>query len=222
LSEVPNQITDIILNTPHIFRGRKDWDFLRHPWNYPLYELLGKILSPTSVLEFGTLLGWSLISLLNGSDNLDRIVFVDNESYTKQSNKLALENINWYLDKYKNGKRAHIEAFYSKYVLINRYPLQKYANTFDLIHVDGDHKYEGVMEDLNLTYSYNPKFILIDDMTHVRNADVRVAVDDWASYLGLEYILLDSFGGIAFIDLSKGKEIQKWKELLVDHGIPLV
>ena len=70
---------------------------------------------------------------------------------------------------------------------------------FDLLHIDGDHSYEGCMADLNLAKYSCVKWVLVDDYDW---NNVPVAVNDFArkNVLDVEHIK-DGFRGSALMKI---------------------
>jgi predicted O-methyltransferase YrrM len=62
--------------------------------------------------------------------------------------------------------------------LESTHALASLPTTFDLIHVDADHRYDAALHDIHLA-SKHTSAILVDDYTHLDS--VRQAVDDWVA-----------------------------------------
>jgi hypothetical protein len=74
---------------------------------------------------------------------------------------------------------------------------------FDLISIDGDHRYEYVKEDLNNTIKFKPKVIIIDDYNHRYNFEEREdqygvtrAVDEFVKENNFKLIVHKKANGI--------------------------
>jgi hypothetical protein len=69
------------------------WDWFEAPTNYPLHAKILGALGPRRYVEFGTHLGYSLVSALAGAPSIREVAWADNESYIPDSNRLASENM---------------------------------------------------------------------------------------------------------------------------------
>lgn len=147
-----------------------------------IYYYLGKLFKPKRILEIGTYIGRSLIWLVLGSGQVELVVSVDNESYTPNSQSIAKQSLHDF------GFRGN-----SVFIVGNtkdksvKDQLRKF--TFDLIHIDGDHSYEGCLNDLKLSWELlDSKGIVI---VHDYDASqVRKAVSDFCKEVNRTYIVI--------------------------------
>ena len=63
--------------------------------------------------------------------------------------------------------------------LMDSQQLTKLLQSYDLIHIDGDHSYEGCLRDLKLCLPYVKKAIILDDYYYI--AEVKKACDAFAN-----------------------------------------
>ena len=123
---------------------------------YEHYYSLSQKYKPESILEIGVRYGYSLCSMVAGS--IDTVKYVegwDNDSYSFQSIKIAKDNLVDHLQ-YK-GTYKFMKAD-SHEVALNQH--------FDLIHIDGDHSYQGKLLDLELVKNIC-KTLIVDDYHHI-------------------------------------------------------
>lgn len=159
----------------------KEW--LKDPNHYPKYELVWKELNPNRVLEIGTYLGMSLMALVAACDNIHWIDFVDNETGLTNSNELALENINWAV---KNSSRIDNRTKLFIFPWTDTKEIVDKVNFFNVIHIDGDHRYEPCKKDLEFSLSLKPQFIIGHDF-HLEGSGVERAVRDVCQKEGLTF-----------------------------------
>lgn len=196
-------------------------DFRAEKWfsasnYYPYYEEVARILEPKCLLEIGSLLGFSLIAMLKGARSLEEIVWADNESYIGHSNQLCYENLQFYMDIYEPvNRQIRLSKFKNRYDLL---PL-KHTTKVDLIHIDGDHAFEGKLQDLTLCYCLSPAYMMLDDYNNKSEPDVRRAVDYWAASMHLDFFVIDTYHGLAFFDFSEAKNA---KELFENARLPVL
>ncbi len=149
---------------------------------YPWYAKIFKVVDPHSILEVGTFLGYSLAVAAYSLPNLQSINFVDNETYSIGSNQLAIENILCSRKMAKFEKLRELEAF----------PCYEYFDHgFDLIHVDGDHTYNGVYRDMEYANHFKYSIMIGHDYTLIK--DVENAVKDFCNKNKLTHIVLPEF-----------------------------
>jgi len=89
-SSINNKIKDASSHAHHLFDVNVDW--MHHPRSYAYYYTYGATFKPRSILEFGVGFGFSLLSMLSGSDIVEFICGVDDEIYVPNSNQIA-ENV---------------------------------------------------------------------------------------------------------------------------------
>jgi len=132
---------------------------------YEWYYSISKSIKPKSILEIGVRYGFSLCSMalgcdkdvyLEGWDNLNPEYVGD-----KQVLDYAVNNIE------SIGYKVNLK-------IIDSHDVDKMDITFDLIHIDGDHSYEGALSDMELV-KHNTKYMIIDDYSFIPS--VREAVD---------------------------------------------
>ena len=171
-------------------KDQKNHEYITSGNYYEWYYSISKEIQPKSILEIGVRYGYSLCSMalacdkdiyLEGWDSVidlpecehDILLIAEKNLRGLGYNNINLKNVN-----------SHATS-------INR--------VFDLVHIDGDHSYEGKVADLNLVKN-KTTFLIVDDYFHV-NA-VKRAVDLFVEQ-NLDIIesaeLFDSFRGTAFI-----------------------
>lgn len=135
-----------------------------------IYFHLGGVLKPKSILEIGTYIGRSIIWLTLGSRQVENIVCIDNESYQENTQKIAKQSL---VDFGYTGDMKFIKAD-----SITSDIIKKLNTKFDFIHIDGDHTYEGCLNDLEKTKELLNKdgVILIHDYDF---PNVKKAIDDF-------------------------------------------
>lgn len=151
---------DLLEKLPHILKkDRKEywWNF---PNNYPFEYGLGKSLKPSSYLEIGTRYGYSMVSILAGAkDSLKLITSIDLQEYEDKSQNYAKDNL---VSTGFSGKAEFFAGSSHDAAIKDKIKGRKY----DLVFVDGDHSYEGALDDI-LHYWDNVapgKFMIIDDV----------------------------------------------------------
>jgi hypothetical protein len=197
-----SDILEVLRNLPslgvyHPLLGDRNpatWpDWFQNETLYPNYVELAHALQPKTILEIGSLVGYSLISLLHGSDVVERIFWIDNEEYVTGSNGLSANNLDYYL-----RTRVVKRGYGSKLTDIPK-------EDFELINIDGDHSYAGKIRDLSFALTKNPKWIILDD--YCKLSEVHDAIDDFAMVNCLSFFLIETFErGIVLFDLSPEQE----------------
>ena len=151
----------------------KEW--WAHPDNYPRYVEMGARLKPRSILELGAFEGYGLIGFWMGAGaGVQRLDWVDNESYTPDTNSHCVQNL-VYVAAVLN--RALPELKYAQAKERFTYPWELSPVQYDLIHVDGDHTYEGALADMLWAWERKPAALLVDDYDF--GTEVRYAVDEF-------------------------------------------
>lgn len=131
--------------TKEILAGLKHYgnvagEGFEHACYYQAYVGIAKAAKPRSVLEIGVKHGYSLVSMLRGYSGITCIVGLDLQTYYPDSQRLARENL------WAAGYRDRLELpVASSHGYSKKFePLA----LFDLVHVDGDHTYEGACQDI--------------------------------------------------------------------------
>ena len=155
--------------------------------------------SRKSLLEIGSLQGFSLITMLRGSRALQSITWIDSEEYIAESNRMCRENIDFYLQAYEPGRTlTRLKSFQSCADFLDS---PRRDSRPDLIHIDGEHTYDGKMRDLMLCYRLRPRYLMLDDFYHI--PAVEKAIRDWAASMRLSFFVVDTFHrGLAVFDLT--------------------
>ena len=195
------EILDLLRALPHLsnpWSGEQfdKTDYFSAKNGYPFYVRAAEIIRPQRILEIGSHFGFGLISFAAGFSDCEEIVSIDNESYVPQSRKFCLENFEaaWLrmaeLDdriSVENRPSISMYAHYAELMRRNRCAMPG----FDLIHIDGDHSYEGAIADMLFGWSLKPRVMLVDDYYYIDST--RVAVER-----GRVIIIFPSRYGIRF------------------------
>ena len=136
-----------------------EWAPVQHSW----YYAVAKLFKPASILEIGVMHGQSLAAMLLGAGQCIGEGW-DTEGYEPGSNAVAIFNLKLC------GLENRSAIFKRDSQKETRLP------AFDLIHVDGEHSYNGAMHDL-LMAARSAKLILFDDIFHL--PDCKRALADF-------------------------------------------
>lgn len=165
----PDSIFNVANNEVFIEKNDGSHADYMHCGNYyEIYYAIGKYYQPESILEIGVRYGYSLYSMMAACDNLKYVRGYDIDEYTcgsiEKANELISsvipDTIDFLVENKDSQKVETLDRFY------------------DLIHVDGDHSYNGKVHDLDLTKG-KCKVLIIDDYNHI--GDVKSATDKFVS-----------------------------------------
>jgi len=145
--DVVNQKLFIELNTAHD-------EYIKCCNYYEWYYSIAKRVNPKSYFEIGVRLGYSMGVVISASPNMEYVEGWDNESYTPNSIQMAEKNI----------RDTVITDKITLNLLHKDSQLEKTppSGFFDLVHIDGDHRPEGVYHDICLVMGCC-RICMIDD-----------------------------------------------------------
>jgi predicted O-methyltransferase YrrM len=132
---------------------------------YEIYYAICKYFQPKRILEIGVRYGYSLYAMASACDEIDWVVGYDIDDYEKGSIEIANKNLR---DKLGRDRAIVINR--------NSQNLIKLNEVYNLIHIDGDHTYNGKVHDLNLTLNAT-QVVIVDDYTHIPL--IKKAVDEF-------------------------------------------
>jgi predicted O-methyltransferase YrrM len=191
LSLKPKSIFDVVDNTVFIEKNEtRHHDYMLCENYYEIYYAISKYYQPKSILEIGVRYGYSLYSMIAAADNLEYVVGYDIDEYDSGSIEEA----------YKNISRVISENINLKIEFENSQKLSELSQNYDLIHIDGDHSYDGKIHDLNLTKG-KCKILVIDDYNHigeVKNATNKFIEEN--SEIISKHFLINSMRGTYIIE----------------------
>lgn len=187
----PNSIFEIISSNFFFELNTHHDEYLKGGIYYEYYYAISKFYQPKSILEIGVRYGYSLGCLIKGSDNIEHVTGIDCDFYEKNSLQIAEQNIKKFIKNNLNFQFLNIDS----------HSLNVLDKNFDLIHIDGDHSYEGKIADLNLIKN-SCKVAVIDDYGGGL-PEVRRAVDDWVKtnrFLIKTSFVIDSARGTLILE----------------------
>ena len=171
---------------PYFLGGEAASDYARSDNYYEWYFTYAQGIRPRRVLEIGVRLGYSAIAMVLGYPGLGELVLFDDASYGHSV-----------LDAAQNIRRAagsvRIIAHHLDTQAVRSLPAR---GEFDLIHVDGDHTYQGTIHDLGLVLPLLSRrgVIVLDDVDHISRC--RKAAREFVSlYPGLRACYIPTFRG---------------------------
>lgn len=163
----PESIYDVVPQEFFFELGSEQHDdYLKCNNYYEFYYAISKFYKPKKILEIGVRYGYSLGSMIKGSGMVEKVVGIDNDDYNQDSLLVAQDNL-------KKHISSDLEYIFLK---IDSHTIPKFDEYYDLIHIDGDHTYDGKLKDLDLLKNAC-KIAIIDDVHHI--PDVSRASHDW-------------------------------------------
>jgi len=205
------QLNDVWKSLVAPVGGDIESDWCQSAEYYDVYRAVGRALQPSTILEIGTRVGHSLISLAIDNPRLRSIAWIDNESYVAGSNAKAAANIAASLRKFRPDWNLPKMMWSASHELAPVYGL------FELCHIDGDHSYEGKIRDLDFCAGLSPNWLLVDDYAY--HEPVHKAVTDWCLDRGQRLFSIPTFRGLAFIPLYGPLEFGTLKLLTLEGGL---
>lgn len=143
--------------------------------HYELYYALCKYYKPKSIIEIGVRSGFSLASMIAGNPDIIKAVGIDDESYSIDSNQIALNKIKAVFP------QKDIEIIKAKSQTMNL------NGVVDIIHVDGDHSLQGALADM-IKFQNNCAIMIVDDFLMID--EVHEAIDAF-KYISRHRLYLD-------------------------------
>jgi predicted O-methyltransferase YrrM len=169
LNLIPSSILDKIDNQFFIEIDQEQHrSYIKSGNYYENYYALSSYYQPKSILEIGVRYGYSLGSMISASNVIEKVTGIDNDEYSLGSLEIAKDNIKKYIN-------SDIELNFS---LQDSHKIEK-LEYHDMIHIDGDHSYDGKLKDLKLTIGAC-KIVIIDD--YLEFGDVNKSTNDFISY----------------------------------------
>lgn len=158
------------------------------------YDLIRELVpQPRSVFEFGSLLGYFLLTALDAAPSISRVGWIDTETDVPDSNEFCLENIADYAERHG---RDNLDVFYD-----TRTRACLDFTQADLVQVDGAHSYPDCLTDLVWASMLRPHTIFVDDYAAID--EVRRATDEFAAWRGLEVEYHETVNGLAVLRLGE-------------------
>jgi hypothetical protein len=205
-------VIDRLKALPHQHPDFSVW--LENEDHYSFYYKIFQALNPDSVLELGTCLGFSLAAAAMALPAKDlHLSWVDDESYLPGSNELAWENI-WGVFK---GRFEGESPFHPLRYWTSPPPAGRVRGLYQLVHVDGDHSYDGCLKDLEYAEAVRPQIILGHDY-HLEEG-VRRAVSGFCAKHSYAHFVLDRFKhGLFCVDRTARAPDTLWRLAAADVG----
>lgn len=186
----PESILDVMPQEFFFELGTEHDEYLKSNNYYEFYYAISKFYKPKKILEIGVRYGYSLGVMIKGSGLVEKVVGIDNDDYHQGSLSVAQNNL-------KKHVSSDLEYVFSN---IDSHTIPKFDEYYDLIHIDGDHTYEGKLKDLDLLKNAC-KIAIIDDVYHI--PDVSSAANDWMEKnkdIIKSSFLLDSMRGTLILE----------------------
>lgn len=156
------------------------------------FSIMNDIIKKTDakhILEIGFNAGHSCLLWLLASDDT-RVVGLDVHYPTESVNYLKENYGDRFLFVHTNSINLSQQEI-----------IDKWKNKFDLIFIDGDHSFDGVVRDLKNSLGLEPKYIVFDDVRHPDHSYIETIINECSD---LELIELYEFE--ACIALTKVKK----------------
>lgn len=139
---------------------------------------------PESVFEFGSLLGYFLMTAVVAAPTISRVGWIDVEADQGGSNEMCAENVRY--------ARPSAQTWYS-----TRTRDCLIFGQADLVQVDGAHSFPDCLTDLVWALELCPETIMVDDYKAI--PEVRRATDVFAKWVDKPVEYHETVNGLAVI-----------------------
>ncbi len=199
-------MTDLELLADVVHPDDKEWVGRPEP-TYIFYSDVGSFVADEcpgqpviSILEMGVRYGYSAVAMIQGIQARRKnahYIGIDVELDGVPSNDIAGGNIMMYAQSWDIYK-VHTSDFME---IVHAMDSRK----FDIVHVDGDHSVDGILNELGIALAYvKPSgFILVDDLD---TPHVKAATLDLCEKLGIKPDLIPTYHGMHLIDMSERRK----------------
>jgi predicted O-methyltransferase YrrM len=188
MKEINFKITENSLNkTNEIINNMNGKSFHNH--YHILYDICDLFVGGVTYVEIGTFAGGSA-SLISTHPKVNKVISIDLGMPINKS--IPINNVTKF--KHNDCVYDYIEGDSTNPSTIER--LRKLTTNVDVLFIDGDHQYDGVIKDFNNYKDFVVKggYIIFDDyQDYIHSPEVKKAVDDLVGGLNLlEYEILGS------------------------------
>jgi predicted O-methyltransferase YrrM len=188
MKEINFKITENSLNkTNEIINNMNGKSFHNH--YHILYDICDSFEGGVTYVEIGTFAGGSA-SLISTHPKVNKVISIDLGMPINKS--IPINNVTKF--KHNDCVYDYIEGDSTNPSTIER--LRKLTTNVDVLFIDGDHQYDGVIKDFNNYKDFVVKggYIIFDDyQDYIHSPEVKKAVDDLVGGLNvLEYEILGS------------------------------
>lgn len=195
----------VFRNLKETIDGDDQSDWFNAPNGFTAYNEISSFLMPKAILEIGTRAGHSLVAMALGSLQLERIHFIDNESYVSGSNRMAYNNLVDLYDRVLSDRKKPEITFDTTFPDVGVLKGQ-----YEIGHIDGEHSFCGKIRDLNYMRDVGVQWILVDDFYYIEPC--RQAVLEWVESHDFPLYVAHSFRGLAIIRMRNDPNIN-WEPL---------
>lgn len=188
MKEINFKITENSLNkTNEIINNMNGKSFHNH--YHILYDICNSFEGGVTYVEIGTFAGGSA-SLISTHPKVNKVISIDLGMPINKS--IPINNVTKF--KHSDCVYDYIEGDSTNPSTIEQ--LRKLTTNVDVLFIDGDHQYDGVIKDFNNYKDFVVKggYIIFDDyQDYIHSPEVKKAVDDLVGGLNvLEYEILGS------------------------------
>lgn len=141
--------------------GGTDWRFADIV--APAFREILEIANPKTVLEIGFNVGASALMFLSINPELhyDSVDIVQNN-----------KSIEYLRERFKEFRFVKIHSHFIDPEMFC------FLKKYDLIFLDGDHSYDGVIADIEAVLKFNPEYILFDDVKHLSHSYIWLIITE--------------------------------------------
>lgn len=177
-------------------------DFVDTHETYVWYYAIAAAKVPWHIMEMGVRYGYSAMAMILGtraSESRINPMYIgfDNEYDGIQSNVIARENIRGY-----SGEPGRVYSIDTGNIEAIR--LLAGPKIYDIVHVDGNHSEQGIINELLIA----EKWVAADGLVLVDDIDtdhVRIATEKFAGKYGVVPMHIPTFHGMYLIDMGKSR-----------------